>query len=673
MKCQDISRDTADSLAAEQMERIFCGNSVARTLRKTAPAEQADDQRLRKMTTLSEQTLLNALAIGEERDWEFKSAKGGLPSSLWETYSAMANTDGGVIVLGVDWHSDHYVASGLRDAARAKKSFWDTVNNRGKVSVNLLSDQQVQVQKVADKQVLVIHVPRATRQQRPVYVGQNPLTGTYRRNFEGDYHCTEQEVGRMLADRAEEPADSRILEGFGIDDLDPASVEQYRNRFSARSPNHPWLAEDLKGFLDRLGGWRADRQTGQEGLTVAGLLMFGKVKAILDPLAVPEFHLDYRERLSDDPQVRWTDRLVWDGTWEANVFQFYQRVLLRLTADLKIPFRLEPDLFRKDETIVHEAVREALVNALIHGDYRGQGGIVIEKYRNRFELSNPGTLLVSFEQLRRGGVSECRNRALQTMFLMIGGGEKAGSGIDKIRQGWRSQHWRSPNITEISQPDRVRIVLPMVSMLPEDSLERLREWFGARLDGLGPLELQALVTAEIEKEVSNARMQEVTTEHPADLTRILQGLVVQGLLRQHGQKRGTSYRLQERSAGDSSRSAPDSAHISGESAHIAEGSAHLDEGAAPETDPALLAIAQPARKNRHLRPETTRQIVFGLCKGRYLTVKQIALLLDRNPNSLRSRFLASMVREGLLDLRFPQEPNRPDQAYTSHIETVGEL
>ena len=152
--------------------------------------------------------------------------------------------------------------------------------------------------------------------------------------------------------------------------------------------------------------------------------------------------------------------------------------------DLKLPFQLGSDLFRKDETLVHEAIREALVNAVIHADYRGQGGIVVEKYRDRIELSNPGSLLLSLEQVWSGGVSECRNKSLQTMFLMIGGGEKAGSGIDKIRQGWRAQHWRLPIIREQVQPDRVNVVLPMVSLLPEESLQRLRSRFGPKFNRL---------------------------------------------------------------------------------------------------------------------------------------------------------------------------------------------
>src|SRR5206468_6913393 len=131
-------------------------------------------------------------------------------------------------------------------------------------------------------------------------------------------------------------------------------------------------------------------------------------------------------------------------------------------------------------------------------DFRGQGGIIVEKYRDRFEFSNPGTLLLSVEQILKGGVSECRNRLLQTMFSLLGYGEKAGSGFDKIRQGWASQNWRLPIIEETLRPDRVRLVLPMVSLLPEESVERIKGRFGTKFKKLSPLEVQALVTADLE-------------------------------------------------------------------------------------------------------------------------------------------------------------------------------
>lgn len=336
----------------------------------------------------------------ESDDLEFKSARGGLPKSLWETYASMANTHGGVILLGVE---DDGSVTGVKDLVNIKKNFWDTINNRGKVSINLLNNNDVQEISHPKGFLLAIRVPRATRYQGPVFIGQNPLTGTYRRNSEGDYRCTEQEVGRMLADRAEESIDSRILEHFTIKDLDPLSLQQYRQRFTSNKPTHPWLSEDDNGLLCKIGGWRSSRSDGKQGITVAGLLMFGREETLRE--ALPQYHVDFREKLSENPEVRWTDRLTLDGTWPGNLFQFYVRVVQRLAADLKLPFQLGDDLFRKGESVVHVAIREALVNALIHADYQGQGGIVIEKYKDRFEFSNPGSLLISLDQLLRGHVS----------------------------------------------------------------------------------------------------------------------------------------------------------------------------------------------------------------------------------------------------------------------------
>ncbi len=617
------------------------------------------------------QSILNALALGEDADWEFKCAKGGLPSSLWETYSAMANTEGGTIVLGVEQKESTFAVSGVDDPGKLKQDFWNTVNNRGKVSVNLLTNDSVKARELAGRQILAICIPRASRHERPVYVGQNPLTGTFRRNHDGDYRCNEYEVGRMLADRSDEPADSRIVENFSMFDLDEASLQQYRQRFSARSPGHPWLSEDLPGFLEKLGGWRRDRITGREGITLAGLLMFGKDEAIRDPSAVPEYNVDYRERLSDDPQVRWTDRLTVDGTWVANLFQFFQRVIQKLTSDLKIPFKLEPNLLRRDDTLVHEAIREALVNALIHADYRGQGGIIIEKHKDRLEMSNPGTLLVSFEQLLRGGVSECRNKSLQQMFVLIGGGERAGSGIDKIRQGWQSQHWRWPGIRETFRPDRVHLVLPMVSLLPEESVRKLEKRFGPRFSRLGPLEVQALVTADLEGSVTNARMQELRREHPADVTAALQGLTSRGFLLQDGQKRWASYRLPVDSLSvGSAQKRQDSSHKTEDSLHKPDSShkgtwdsSHSLEDLPQEELRDLRMLSVPASSSKRLAPEETRRIILLLCSNRFLTAAHLGELMDRSSTAIRSRFLTPLVNEGLLRLRYPDKPNRPDQAY----------
>lgn len=600
------------------------------------------------------------LPTAEGTDTEFKSARGGLPGSFWETYSAMANTQGGTIVLGVAERGGQLAWEGVPDAAQLRTVLWNQLNDRQKVSRNLLSDGDVRTVAQEGRQYVVVQVPRASRRDRPVYVGTNPLAGTYRRAEEGDYRCSEDEVRRMLADQADTPADAQIVEHFGIRDFDPETVKQYRNRFASRDPDHPWLSEDDTGLLGKLGALRRDRATAVEGATVAGLLMFGTFGALRE--ALPAYHVDYRERLSSDPAVRWTDRLVPDGTWESNLFQFFQRVVQRLSADLKIPFQLDRALYRKDDTIVHEALREAVVNALIHADYRGQGGIVIERYADRIELSNPGSLLVSREQLLRGSVSECRNKGLQLMFQMIGGGEKAGSGMDKIRAGWRSQHWRSPKIDETVQPDRVRLVLPMVSLIPPEVEVDLRERFGERFAALDATAVQAVVTATVEGAVTNGRMQEITGAHPKDITVVLQSLVRDGFLEQQNQRRWASYRL----AGDSPPSSPqspaDSPQLPADSPQ-SDGDSRQSGAAVPGGLQELLPLADPARRSKRLPAEQMRAVIERLCQGRWLAASEIAQLVARDAEKLQSRFLTAMVREGRLQLRYPDVPNRPDQAY----------
>ncbi|HAB99469.1 MAG TPA: hypothetical protein DCE71_06585 [Parachlamydiales bacterium] len=591
----------------------------------------------------------------ENDDLEFKSAKGGLPQSLWETYSAMVNTKGGTILLGVENNGN---VSGLIDVNKMKKNFWDIINNKMKVSANLLSGTDLQEINHPDGTVLAIRIPRASRYQRPVFIGQNPLTGTYRRNYEGDYRCTEQEVSRMLADKSEEHVDSRILEHFTLKDIDLQSLQQYRQRLSSHKPTHPWLSEDDIGFLSKLGGWRACREIGHKGLTVAGMLMFGREETLRE--ALPQYSVDFREKLSDDFAVRWTDRVTLDGTWSGNLFQFYVKVVQKLSADLKLPFQLDSDLFRKGETVVHEAIRETLVNALIHADYSGQGGIVIEKYKDRFEFSNPGSLLISIDQLLQGNISECRNKSLQTMFSMIGAAEKAGSGVDKIRRGWNSQHWRSPVIRERMQPDRTLWILPMISLIPEESLAKLKIRFGSKFQKFSPLEIQALVTADLEEWVDNARMRQITSGHATDITKLLQKLVSQGVLTQDGQGRWTRYRLSPQS---------DSLHKGIDSLHKGIDSLHKEEISDLELNE-LMAIAESARQNKRLSNQEMESILLKICQKHWISRRKLSELLDRNEEGLRARFLAPMVERGSLRLRYPEKPNRVDQAYTCVISEV---
>lgn len=199
----------------------------------------------------------------ESTETEFKSAKGGFPGSFWETYSAFANTHGGVIVLGVKEKKGMFFLDGitLEQVRKYKKEFWDNVNNKAHCSANILQDEDVQEGEYNGSYILVFSIPRAPRSKIPVYLHNNP-ENTYKRNNEGDYRCPEDEIRRMFADAdIEHPRDYKILPEFTIEkDIDKLSLEQYRRLVSTKNPNHPWLLLDDKELLQKLNGYRVDRR-----------------------------------------------------------------------------------------------------------------------------------------------------------------------------------------------------------------------------------------------------------------------------------------------------------------------------------------------------------------------------------------------------------------------------
>lgn len=607
--------------------------------------------------------ILTQFEIGEDQDVEFKLGDGGLPRSIWESLSAFANTDGGVIVLGVSDHGDRHEIVGVRSPRKLSKAFWDAHNNPQKLSTPICTERDVSTTLVGGKDLLVIRVPRASRAQRPVYVNGNPLVGSFKRNFEGDYHCTEAEVRQMLREASDEPQDSGILGGYSLADLDADSLKAFRNRFGSREPDHPFLALDDRELLRQLGGWRRDRMSGHDGLTMAGLLMFGAERSLLD--ALPNYHVDYQEQFAGDPEQRWSYRLTVDGKWAPNLFNFYYRVYPRLVDGLAVPFKLDERSTRVDETHVHEALREALVNTLIHADHQSSRPITVIKRPDAFLFFNPGRLRIPREALYQGGVSDPRNPSLQKMFQMLGLGEKAGSGFQKILRAWSEQQWMLPLVAEDSGLEMTRVWLPVASMIPSDVEHELREVVGddyRKLDELGRV---ILMLAHRFDEIGNADVQPYRGEHPRDIGLRLRQFVDAGWLEKSGHGRGTRYRWPKRGAGDlfglSAEGGASSQHNDGEFQHTGADSQHKTRD--PQRSGTLRVLAEGVRSQKRARPEQVREAIRALCALEPLSRAELAALLGRAPASLQNHYLTPMLKEGALRLLFPSHPNHPQQRY----------
>lgn len=111
-------------------------------------------------------SLLNSV---ESDDLEFKSAAGGFPGSFWDTYSAFANSEGGVIVLGVIERKGKFYIDNLSDEQIEKytKDFWNNVNNRATISCNLLKTEDVVVEDYNGHKLMLFFMKDNIRRDDP--------------------------------------------------------------------------------------------------------------------------------------------------------------------------------------------------------------------------------------------------------------------------------------------------------------------------------------------------------------------------------------------------------------------------------------------------------------------------------------------------------------------------
>lgn len=414
---------------------------------------------------MTKEELYYLLNQGEHQKLEFKKASDTLPNSIWETYSSFANTDGGQIILGVDERKGSFIPVGVKNAPKIIKEFWNQVSNQQKVCVNILYDKDVSLFEVDNKDYILINIPRANRQDRPIYINDNLFRGTYRRNFEGDYKCSKDEIKAMLRDQSDVSVDMAPVDDVYISDMLTSTFRRYRIRFNNHKIGHVWEGLNDEEFLLKIGAAR--RINSEIKPTLGGVLMFCEEHIIVT--ALPNYFLDYREKERED-DLRWVDRIYSNsGIWSGNVFDFYFNVTERVLESIKVPFRLD-GITRVDETPIHKSIREAIANTLIHADYYGTRGVVIQKLPHQITLQNPGVFRLSVSAATDGGISDPRNSSIFKMFALVGIGERAGSGLHAIHYVWNQFKLNGISINEHVNPERI-----VFSLDWSDSLNKVNE------------------------------------------------------------------------------------------------------------------------------------------------------------------------------------------------------
>lgn len=154
-----------------------------------------------KKVSIDLKRLINENHIYESGNIEYKRARNELPRDFWKTYSAFANTTGGYIILGITENDEQcFEVTGVLDSDHILNQLFSIGNNPNKVSKNILSTEDIEIDNIDGKTVIIIHIPEVSVQEKPIFLN-NELSQSYIRKHSGDYKISTDELAALLRDR----------------------------------------------------------------------------------------------------------------------------------------------------------------------------------------------------------------------------------------------------------------------------------------------------------------------------------------------------------------------------------------------------------------------------------------------------------------------------------------
>lgn len=401
---------------------------------------------------ITSEFIYKLMEMGEDEKVEFKTAKNSFPKDGLETISAFANTDGGLLILGVEEvEFQSFKLAGVNNPEKIKNDFFNMMNNKQKISRNIFTNKDFLIYNMlVDKEelsLIIINVKKESYKNKPIFLHENPYQA-YIRLGSGDIQCDIEDVNSMIRDANNDPYDSTKIKNFTIEDLDLKTIESYRWKFQELNPDHPFNKLSHEEFLIKIKALTQDRDSNKKSIvpTVAGLLVFGKHESIKEH--IPHYNIEYINRSKTNSNLSYIDRLIYDGSWgEDNLYNFFNHVIEKLYSTLNNNSDiLDDSITRISNSKMRIAIREALVNSIIHCDFMAREGVYIIRYSDRIIFRNGGTLRISKEDFFSGGHSDPRNYFIQEIFRLINLCEKAGSGIPKIMDAVKENKYKYPEI-----------------------------------------------------------------------------------------------------------------------------------------------------------------------------------------------------------------------------------
>ncbi|WP_310387830.1 ATP-binding protein [Roseateles sp.] len=632
--------------------------------------------------------LLESLNLLDEHEHvEAKTAQ-DVGKSLLETICAFANEPG----LGGGW-----VLLGAQRDERAPDPSYEVVGLRDpdKIVSDLASQcasmfnqplrVDIRTESLRGKVVAVVHVPELAGHDKPVFLKAQGLPrGAFRRIGSSDQRCTEDDLIALYQGRQQESFDAGLVTDAELDDFALEALAEYRQSRAEANPDAEELRWSDDELLQALGAVRPG-QAGRWLPTVAGLMLFGKPAALRR--CFPMIRVDYirvpgREWVPD-PERRFDTLELRDP-----LFRLIRRAQAAILDDLPKAFGLaDGDLQRQDRPVIPQRViREAVVNALMHRSYRSHAPIQIIRFANRLEIRNPGFSLKSPEHLGDPG-STPRNPKIASVLHETRFAETKGSGIRVMREMAEAAGLAPPLFESDRGQDLFVARFFFHHFLGEDDLR----WLAGFKDlGLNEAEARALVVAREAGAMDNATYRDLNKLDTLTASNALRRLRDAGLFTQQGRGSATWYRPTAKLRGEalipaslssnplalSSKPGPLSSNLGPLSSNPPvlssklDGLQHAQRAQQAQLARADLVAEMPvalagrlAQLGKRRPPQDVRNLVEDLCAWQALRADDLALLLQRQPETVRQDYLRPLLRQGRIVMTRPDKPNDPAQAY----------
>lgn len=621
--------------------------------------------------------ILNTL--DESEKIEAKRGRDIGPSVL-ETVCAFANEpglQGGTLVLGIVRDESDLFSPYTVEGVDQPDQLSATLATQCREQFNVPVRVRISTEQVSGKVILVATVPEAPAADKPIYLKTRGLPrGAFRRVGSTDQQCTEDDLLALYQGRQVESFDSTLAPEASMEDFSDEAIADYRRTRAEANPDAEELRWGDDELLESIGCVK--RSNGMRAPTVAGVMLFGKPQALrrLYPMTRIDYIRVPGKEWVPDPTRRFDSVEIRDY-----LFRAIRRALSAVLDDLPKAFGLaEGEAQRTDRPLIPQrALREGIVNAVMHRSYRSHSPVQIIRYSNRIEIHNAGHSLKSPEHLGEPG-SVPRNPRIAAVLLDTRFAETKGSGIRVMRDMMTQAGLEPPLFESLRSNDSFVARYYFQHFLSEEAIQWLSRFRDLHLSDE---EARALVAVREQGAIDNAMYRELNRVDTLAASQALRRLRAAGLLEQKGRGSATYYeptawllaREAEAAAGDGHRAGSSQALSGNPDALSSNPGALSSNPDALSSNPHWQALPPDlqtlvAGLGQRASPDRVRDALVALCRHQAWQAAELAGLFNRTADYLRTQYLRPLIGAGVLAYTRPDQPNHPHQAYRA-VETNG--